>query len=221
LNWREYTIANFDIRPYLPADEGSVLFKVLTKADWLASASARDGFSYKQHAWTKATDEENLKQGIDCSRAVWFAFTRSGMPYNRGDRYLSTAMMAGQGSPMGDEFESCSDDPTLEIGDILVYRDDGRGDGHVVMVIDPDKRIAWGSHGWDGTPRDLPVEPDTGVEYQKIKYKPDWERWDRGSMKLKSCWRYRRIAEEGISFRGQPGSRPLADICNAQRNCGR
>lgn len=221
INWREYTIADFDIRPYLPADEGTVLYKVLRTADDLAGASARDGFSYKQHGWTKPTDEENLKLGIDCSRAIWFAFTRSGVPYNREDRYLSTAMMVGGDSLMRDEFESCTGDRDLAIGDILVYRDDTRGDGHVVMVIDPEKRIAWGSHGWDGSPRQLPVEPDTGVEYQKIKFKPDWERWDRSSMTLKACWRYRRIAEEGTRFRGQPGSGPLADVCNANRNCGR
>lgn len=221
INWREYTIANFDVRPYLPADETTALYRVLRTADDLANASARDGYSYRQHAWSRPTDEENLKLGIDCSRAVWFAFTRSGVPYNRGDRYLSTAMMVGDGSAMGEAFDSCAGDPTLEIGDVLVYRDDTRGDGHVVMVIDPEKRIAWGSHGWDGTPRDLPVEPDTGVEYQKIKYKPDWERWDRATMRFKACWRHREIARERIGFRGRPGSRPLTDICSAERNCGR
>lgn len=221
INWREYTIADFDIRPYLPADEMTALYKVLKTADRLANASARDGYSYRQHDWTQPSDEANLKRGIDCSRAVWFAFTRSGIPYNREDRYLTTAMMVGDDSIMDDDFDSCAGDPDLEIGDILVYRDETRGDGHAVMVIDPEKRIAWGSHGWDGNSRNLPVEPDTGVEYQKIKFKPDWERWDRGSMKLKACWRHRRIAGEGVRFRGRPGSRPLTDICNAERNCGR
>ena len=44
---------------------------------------------------------------------------------------------------------------------------DVRGDGHVVAVVDPQRRIAWGSHGWDGTPnidKKLKLEPDTGVE---------------------------------------------------------
>ena len=216
---REYTIKSFDIRPYLPVDEDSALYKVLKKADWLANASAEDGFSYKQHDWSLASDEENLARGIDCSRAIWFAFTRAGLPYNRNDRYLNTAMMVEADSPMKDQFERC-DDMDLRIGDILVYRDDSRGDGHVVMVIDPRKRIAWGSHGWDGNAGKLKIEPDTGVEYQLIRYKKDWQRWDRSTMDLKACWRYREFALEAEQGRGLPGMKALSDVCNARRNCG-
>jgi hypothetical protein len=218
---REYTIADFDIRPYLPDDENSALYKALQKADWLARAAGEDGFGYKQHPWDRPTDDENLRLGIDCSRSIWFAFTRAGLPYNRDDRYLTTAMMVGNDSLMSDEFESCSDDPNLRIGDILVYRDDVHGEGHVVMVIDAQKRIAWGSHGWDGNPTILPVEPDKGVEYQKIKFKSDWERWDRKTMSKKACWRYRTFSEEAGSARGLPGLNALEHICDAGRNCGR
>jgi hypothetical protein len=218
---REYTIANFDIRPYLPDDKNTALYKVLQKADWLARASGEDGFGYKQHAWDQPTDMENLQIGIDCSRSIWFAFTRAGLQYNHDDRYLTTAIMVGNDSIMRDEFESCSDDPNLQIGDILVYRDDSHGDGHVVMVIDPEKRIAWGSHGWDGNPRIQPVEPDKGVEYQKIKFKSDWERWDRKTMSRKACWRYRKFVEETKSTRGLPGLDALENICSANQNCGR
>jgi uncharacterized caspase-like protein len=221
IKMREYTIADFDIRPYLPDDENTALYKVLQKADWLARAAGEDGFGYKQHAWDKPTDEENLRLGIDCSRSIWFAFTRADLPYNQDDRYLTTAMMVSDDTLMADEFDSCSDDPNLQIGDILVYRDDTRGDGHVVMVIDPEKRIGWGSHGWDGNPRILPVEPDKGVEYQKIKFKSDWERWDRKTMTKKACWRYRAFVEETQSARGLPGLKALENICVASRNCGR
>ncbi len=217
---REYTIANFDIRPYLPDDHATALYKVLSVADGLARSSASDGYGYKQHAWDRPTDAENLKWGIDCSRAIWYAFTRADLPYNRDNSYLSTAMMVGRNTPMKDNFESCSNDPDLRLGDILVYRDDGRGDGHVVMVIDPEKRIAWGSHGWDGTPRDLPVASDTGVEYQKIKYKPDWERWDRRTMDLKACWRYRDFEQQRITQRGLPGTAALENICDSNKRCG-
>jgi hypothetical protein len=220
IDQREYTIANFDLRPYLPDKRDSALHQVLTVADGLARASGEDGYSYKQHAWNKGSDRENLRLGIDCSRAIWFAFTRAGWSYNRDDRYLTTAQMVGGGSLMADRFDSCMGDPALRIGDVLVYRDPGRGDGHVVMVIDPDKRIAWGSHGWDGTPRDLPVEPDTGVEYQKIKYKPDWERWDRANMRLAACWRYRPFAEEYLTGRGLPGADALIFACDPNRRCG-
>ena len=217
---REYTIAHFDVRPYLPDDPSSPLRKVLEQADALARASTTDGYSYKQHDWKEATDEANLKRGVDCSRAIWFAFTRAGLPYNHGNRYLTTAQMVGSDSPMRDEFDSCSDDPNRRLGDIQVYRDDQRGDGHVVMVIDPAKRIAWGSHGWDGNAKLLAVEPDTGVEYQLIKFKKDWERWDRGTMVEKACWRYRPFEHDATVTRGQ-GVAALADACNADKHCGR
>jgi hypothetical protein len=130
-------------------------------------------------------------------------------------------MMVTDDTPIQDEFESCTDDPDLQIGDILVYRDDTRGDGHVVMVIDAEKRIGWGSHGWDGNPKILPVEPDTGVEYQKIKYKQDWQRWDRKTMLRKACWRYRSFIAEAKTSRDQPGLGSLKNICVAKLNCGR
>jgi hypothetical protein len=217
---REYTIANFDIRPYLPDDSRSALYRVLSRADWLARRSAEDGFGYRQHEWNLGGDEANLERGIDCSRAIWFAFTRAGLPYNGDDRYLTTADMVSGGTRMQDEFQSCSDDPNLRIGDILVYRDDTRGDGHVVMVIDQEQRIAWGSHGWDGNPKILPVEPDTGVEYQKIKYKADWQRWDRATMERKACWRYRAFAEEWRTGRSVPGVRALQSVCDTNKRCG-
>src|SRR5690606_24421835 len=154
VNPREYTLKQFDIRPYLPDDPNSALGAVLRTADSLARASAEDGYGYAQHAWSEASDEANLQVGIDCSRAIWFAFTRSGLPYNRDNRYLPTSMMVGADSLMSDEFEQCPADDGFQLGDILVYRSDSddperRNTGHTVMVIDPEKRIAWGSHGWD------------------------------------------------------------------------
>ncbi|MGR9115871.1 MAG: caspase family protein [Gammaproteobacteria bacterium] len=218
---REYTIQNFDIRPYLPDDQTSNLFRLLNTADALARSSAEDGYGYKQHSWAAASDAENLKKGIDCSRAIWFAFTRSNLPYNTDNRYLSTDMMVASNSPMADQFERCDSDPELRLGDILVYRDETRGDGHVVMVIDPAKRIAWGSHGWDGNAKELAIEPDTGVEYQLIKYKQDWQRWDRKSMERKACWRYRQLvpATEWPLLRGSLGNKALKNSCNAAKQC--
>jgi hypothetical protein len=87
------------------------------------------------------------------------------------------------------------------------------------MVIDPAKRIAWGSHGWDGNAKesDYKVKADTGVEFQRIKYKPDWKRWDRQDMELKRCWRYRRFAEEAESGFSLPGPRQLGRLCSGIR----
>ena len=216
---REYTIRSFDVRPYLPDDRESALYKVLMTAHSLASYSSelQDGIPYKQHDWSEPSDPANLAVGIDCSRAIWFAFTRADLPYNNeNDRYLHTAVMVGDDSDslMARRFQSCNTDPNLQIGDILVYRDDARSLGHTVMVIDPDKRIAWGSHGWDGNVREG-LESDTGVEYQLIKYKKDWERWDRRTMQRKACWRYRRFIEEA----SQPGLAALRFACDAGRAC--
>jgi hypothetical protein len=216
-NKREYTINNFDIRPYLPDDTSTALYKVLRQVHRLTTSSAgRDGYAYRQHDWSLPTDEANLEKGIDCSRAIWFAFTRAGIPYNSGDRYLSTAMMTDNDSPMSEEFERCDNTAHFRIGDILVYRDEEREnpDGHVVMVIDPDKRIAWGSHGWDGN------EGDRGVEYQLIKKKKDWERWDRRTMYRRACWRYRQFAAQAETTRGLPGISALTDACSSRNQCG-
>jgi len=211
---REYTVHNFDIRPYLPDDQGTALARFLLKADGLAKASAADGYSYKQHEWKKPTDAENLALGIDCSRSIWFAFTRSGLRYNRRDEYLATVGMLPSSTAMADQFDACSTEGDYRLGDVLVYRSDERGDGHVVVVIDPEKRIAWGSHGWDGTPRDEPaLKADTGVEYQKIKVKTDWMKWDRSDMQLKACWRYREFAREQATGRGAAGTAILNERC--------
>lgn len=217
---REYTIPQFDIRPYLPDDVDSALYKVLVKANELAykSVNPSDGIPYKQHPWAKATDEENLQVGIDCSRAIWFAFTRSGLPYNGENEYLHTARMVGSNSLLSQQFLSC-DAQELQLGDVLVYRDEERKVGHTVMVIDPDKRIAWGSHGWDGESR-FGIPADTGVEYQKIKYKPDWKRWDSKRMERKACWRYRRFAQEALKPRGRPGIKALRGACSKKHQCG-
>lgn len=213
---REYTIPNFDIRPYLPDDATTPLHKVLRVADSLAKYSRvdHDGVGYKQHPWTERTDVDNLKKGIDCSRAIWFAFTRAGLPYNKQhNAYVPTVDMVRPKGPMADQFATCEGDP--KVGDILVYRDDIRGDGHTVMVIDPVKQIAWGSHGWDGNVKDG-QPPDTGVEYQLIKYKKDWTRWDRPTMVQKTCWRYRQIATEAATSRGLPGTQALNQPCEEQ-----
>lgn len=210
---REYTIPHFNIAPYLPDDEDSALFKVLKTADWLANSEESDGFDYKQHDWSQPTDEENLKVGIDCSRAIWYAFTRSGLDYNERDDYLTTGMMASDDSKMKEQFGRCPTNEDYTLGDILVYRSDERQDGHVVMVIDPPKRIAWGSHGWDGNAQASGIDPDKGVEYQLIKVKQDWKRWDRQDMELKACWRYKRFSTERASGVGQPGTDALENAC--------
>lgn len=212
---REYTIPNFDIRPYLPDDTGSALFAVLQRAHGLVNAD----FGYRQHDWSAPDDDTNLRRGVDCSRAIWFAFTRSGLQFNRTNAYLPTAEMVGPQSRMNEAFQPCSGDD-LRTGDVLVYRDLNRGDGHTVMVIDPRRRIAWGSHGWDGNAREPPFTPATGVEYQLIKYKPDWTRWDRPTMLVAACWRHRRFAEEATALRSVSTGAALGSPCDT-RTCRR
>ena len=245
---REYTIKKFDISPYLPdAKEDSAIYRVLQVAKELTDyeksedGTVVDGVPYKQHAWCEGSTTKNLAKGIDCSRSIWYAFTRAGLPYNRHatsipdetqctnpydprkDGYLYTGDMARKSYLMSDNFEDClapNDDGKRELllGDVLVYRDKEKGDGHTVIVIDPEKRIAWGSHGWDGNPRfkdpvtgNVPTA-DLGVEFQKIKIKQDWKRWDRSTMELKACWRHKAFIKERKTPKGRPG---LAAICQS------
>ncbi|MCW8928909.1 MAG: caspase family protein [Gammaproteobacteria bacterium] len=218
---REYTIQQFNILPYLPDNEQSPLYRVLQTADQLAKSSINDGYPYTQHDWSQGSDAKNLQKGIDCSRSIWYSFTRSGLDYNRKNNYLTTKEMATDNSLMNDEFIRCDNKP-LEIGDVLVYRDDTRGDGHTIMVIDPQKRIAWGSHGWDGSGKALKIEPDTGVEYQLIKYKKDWQRWDRKTMFKKACWRYKQFTQETsadstLAHEETRGYQSLKNYCQSKK----
>ena len=216
-NSREYTIQKFNILPYLPDDTEAPLYQILQTADQLAQSSMTDGYPYTQHDWSQGSDAKNLAKGIDCSRSIWYAFTRSGFKYNNNDRYITTSEMVAPDSLMSNEFIRCDNEP-LQIGDILVYRDDKRGDGHTIMVIDPVKRIAWGSHGWDGSGKILKIEPDTGVEYQLIKFKKDWERWDRKTMFKKACWRYKQFISEKVASGESRGYQSLINYCK-NRTC--
>jgi hypothetical protein len=213
---REFTLRTFDIRPYLPDATNSALHKVLTEADALTKYAATDGVPYKQHDWREPTDEANLKKGIDCSRAIWYVFKKAGLPYNRSNSFLATASMLGPNSRMSDYFESCDGKP-YQIGDVLVYRDTTDTTGHTVMVIDPDltQRIAWSSAGYDSSaPKGSGRKPDTGVEYQKIMSRHDWQRWDKIDMQLKSCWRYRQFSKEIKEPGGGPGLQALSKACD-------
>lgn len=215
---REYTIADFDVTPYLPADPNTALYKVLQQAELLTHKRQTDGVPYRQHDWSKGSDEANLTHGIDCSRALWFVFTRAGLPYTSRSwhqGFVSTAEMfdESQGSCnsaltpdstlMKGNFESCLDEP-LRTGDLLVWQGrrptSGECIGHTVMVIDPEGFIGWGSHGWDGSKSDDGKKlNDTGVEYQRILAKT-WAKWDRTEYELKACWRHKQfIAEAGRS----------------------
>jgi hypothetical protein len=218
---REYTIPKFDIRPYLPEDKNMALYRVLMQSQWLANFSAESGVGYKQHDWTGSNDSENLTKGIDCSRAIWFAFTRASLHYNKRNSYLSTAQMVSKNSLMQEEFDRVPLTSALQVGDVLVYRDESQGDGHVVMVVDPGERIGWGSHGYDGRVRTHEVvEPSIGVQYQKIRYKKDWLRWDRREMNLVAIWRYRQFSREHRLPGGQPGLKSLLHACDAEKHCG-
>ncbi len=215
-SFREYTIQNFDLRPYLPDDKNSALFKVLKQSDWLVNKSTQGGIRYRQHSWKQATDKANLKLGIDCSRFIWYVFTRAGLKYNKNNKYLATAMMVKKNTVMNTEFQRCDNGPS-KIGDVLVYRSSKKGDGHVVMVIDPVKRIAVGSHGYDGNVR-FGKKPETGAEYQLIKVKKNWKAWDRKDMKLAACYRHRAFAKEENS-RGALGVQALSNICSSNKQC--
>lgn len=204
---REYTIQRFDVSPYVPADPTTALARVLQQAEQLTRRGETDGVPYRQHAWSKGSDRANLDYGIDCSRSIWFAFTRAGLPYTSGkwqSGFLPTSQMfdAAQGSCraetpkeslMHEHFQSCLGQP-FQTGDILVWQGKrpttGECIGHTVMVVDPEAYIGWGSHGWDGSKDEEGARLyDTGVEYQRILSKT-WAKWDRREYALKACWRH-------------------------------
>jgi hypothetical protein len=219
---REYTIRKFEIAPYLPDDKSTALYKVLKTADNLYRKYGPDrNVTYKQHDWSQGSEEENLEKGIDCSRAIWYAFKNSeGVLYNhQSNAYLATADMVTSSTAMKDEFVRCDADE-LRTGDLLVYRDVKRRVGHVVMTIDPARRIAWGSHGWDGNIR-LDGTSNTGVEYQLIKFKSDWEKWDRPDMKRVACWRHKQFAADWDSGKTRSTLMAIAEAaCKQPEKCG-
>lgn len=59
------------------------------------------------------------------------------------------------------------------------------------------------------------------MEYQLIKYKKDWGRWNRRIMARKACWRYWTFAEKAQTSRGRPGLEALARVRNVNKRCGR
>jgi hypothetical protein len=244
---REYTVRDFNVEPYFPANDNH-LRKVLEHGWFLAdkanASTGGDGIPYKQHPWnkgsrnaTKADDAENLAVGIDCSRSIWYAFTRSGLDYTsrkyHGGYLFSAEMfdasmgscvpsMTPKKSLMHEQFESCLGDE-FQTGDVLVWQGvrptDGRCVGHTVMVIDARKFVGWGSHGWDGsTDENHQRLNDTGVEYQRI-LSGEWAKWDRKQYSLKACWRHREFIKEARVPGGRPGDAPLIRPCSVE-NCG-
>lgn len=185
----------------LPDYPDSALFHVLVVADRLSSYLDEDGVPYRQHRWARGSDQENLRVGIDCSRAVWFAFTRARVPYTQDDIYLPTAKMLKRDSAMAEHFMPCRPD-RLRLGDVLVYRGtnlQGQAVGHTVMVVDPDAHIAWGSHGWDGSELQ-----DTGVELQEVLGGRGWRAWDSRRMRLRACWRHRAFRRYRLTVSATP-----------------
>lgn len=264
---REYTLPHYDIREFLPSNPDSALYRLLMVTHQLTNlyAGTADGPRYNQDwegRWDRLSDEENLNKGIDCSRAIWFAFTRAGLPYNNRKgtvnakaasvaslgAYLSTREMVDKdslslellassptktASVMRDQFVSCRHETSMRTGDVLVYRrtkadPKGRDDGHVVMVIDPQEFVAWGSHAWDAnavtpttpatgtTPSvSAPGKKDSGVEYQQIRrlkkgLEARWEGWDSANMIWVDCWRHKLLIQEWeASLFNRPGSYDL------------
>lgn len=217
---REYSVSSLDIRAYLPSDPESALYKVLTKADELASYAAGGKVGYKMHPWTQPTDAENLQLGITCSRAIWWVFTRAGLPFNHDNEIVRSRDAVGADSIMREEFEDCRMDPHLHTGDVLVYRDPARNLGHMVMVIDPRKRIAWGAHTWDGNATAQPpgrraVNP-TAVQYQVIQNRSEWSTWDYPGLRRAGCWRYRGFSKQADDARDVPGRAALTGVCGCK-----
>ena len=246
---REYTIPTFDLRPYRPANRETALARVLDQVQYLTYEASPTGVSYCQHRWEGKSDLENLTQpqprlhgegtctGIDCSRSVWFVFTRANVGY---PGFLTTWGLEAGSEPMAEYFNDCTLTPP-RLGDLLVYvgkNRDGEERRHVVMVIDPDKFVAWGSHGWDGsTATGNPLRQETparltplasgpaplnrvGVAFQMTKEGRDWSAWDWKDVKKVACWRHKEFATEfdrGLWETEEPGTPCDPNTCKTAR----
>ncbi len=104
---RELTLNGFDVKPYLPANTNSYLYRLLLNAEQLVDFSESDGLPYAQcipedlaskvnntsrfsttqwpngSCWSQPYDftrdlaELGDSPGIDCSTSMWYIFTRS------------------------------------------------------------------------------------------------------------------------------------------------
>ncbi len=104
--------------------------------------------------------------------------------------------------------------------DLVVYRDQENVTGHVVLVIDPAKRVGWGTLGWD-TEEGKRLDFEPGAHYQLLRTQGDWKRWDQPTMHSTACWRRRRFAREAMTPGGRSGLKAIAAACDPKQNCGR
>jgi hypothetical protein len=212
------TITDFDIRPYLPDEKESSLYRVLQKTKWLTGFAEEQRLSVRSHSWNKSEDEANLKLGIDSARAVWFAFTRAGAPFTEESRFLSIQKMTGSQSPMAELCDDCTNDPNLQIGDILVYHDKDSGTGYALMVADPLDQAAWGIAPLEKGAKNYSESPV--IAYQRIPYSADWKRMGYSSMVRVACWRYRAFGGQARAHSGLLGAKALENACDPKKECG-
>jgi len=58
------------------------------------------------------------------------------------------------------------------------------------------------------------------VEYQRIRNRASWNRWDRAGMQRVACWRHRDFQKGQEQPANAPGTLILVDQCE-QDPCGR
>jgi uncharacterized caspase-like protein len=206
---------DFDVRPYLPDDATSATHRVLRAADDLVRRQAAAPSPFKVAAL-----DGGQQLPVNGVRAAMEVFTQARLPFGKDGRAVTAAEMGRPASPMVDSFARC-DGHAAQLGDLLVFGDRLRGERFVTMVIDPQRRIAWGSLSWDGDPPRGKPPAAASLGFQLLRDREDWRRAGRDDVALMACWRHRQLADEARSGRGLPGLDALErHLCEPQGDCG-
>ncbi len=151
LGTRELTLSSYDVRPLLPANTNSYMYRLLHNAERLAHMKGGDGLDYAQclpktsgsinnrsrfseerwpdgtcwsQPWDFERDQRELMEspGIDCSTSVWWLFTRSCL----GDTALPVPRRRSD-EPMGRYLDRVRTFHTDERQCLLFTNEDYRG----------------------------------------------------------------------------------------------
>ncbi len=231
---RTLPIASFDIRPYLPDDRDSGLYRILRLAAILAQPNQDAG---ARHRPKVGPQPDNLgPEGLTSAskRAIWQAFRAAGL----ADVELPQEFTSfGPSSGPPDGFSDCRREVELRIGDVLVFQQESEADARALMVIDSRKRVVWGALDGKGTVFNgkgtvsnrkgtvFGSGADSSlarVGFQVLGRIPGGDAQGLSQGKgMSLCWRHRRLAEEWNRPGGRPGVEALGQACREAAECGR
>lgn len=157
-------------------------------------------------AWNMVSEKISYRMALgpndeymSCSHFVWRLFQRSGLDFP----YTPTASFDKNNRALMEHFVSMPAEPgggfKPKTGDILSYNHGGNG--HMVVVIDPQKCIAVNSAAWVwDAQRNRSIPAEKGVRFHQI-YRESrckdgiWHAWDKASNKFETMFRHNVFVE--------------------------